>query len=183
MTKMRALLHRIAELYSMMFASVMHERVTTYRADAGNEADTDDVGASLRAYIEHARTSAPANPASSPPRAVASEAPAAAQSPPPTHDEYIGNSASPLVSNPLLDYFKKNNTYSQLAPSLSEKLKISAWEHTHRAIRLTHQADYAGARLHADLANNAVHELGHYLSDEDFRAFKSAVKSELLRKA
>ena len=83
-------------------------------------------------------------------------------------------------ANPLSQHLKKNNLDDELATPIGHKLSSSAWNHTHSAIRCAHQGDYANAKLHADLANNAIHELGHYVSTAEFTRFKQAIKSELL---
>jgi hypothetical protein len=178
LNRLESLLHAIAKLYSGIFATVLKERVTSYHAETGNSYD-DDIGAALRSYIKQvkqtASTNHPGNSAAISPTGAASDRISASTL----------NSASEQVNNPLSDYLKKNGAYPELALAspLGEKLKRSAWDHTHSAIRLAHQGDYASAKLHADLANNAVHELGHFMPEADFSAFKAAVKAELHSKS
>jgi hypothetical protein len=180
MSKMQSLLHAIAKLYSSVVATVVHERVMSYHADTGAD-DDDDIGASLRDYINNVKKNATTAPSVS--QSVVTEP----VLPTATHGK--GNTA--LLENPsagaldstLSDYFKKHTASSRLGTPLGEKLKTSAWNHTHSAIRFAHQGDFASAKLHAELANNAIHELGHYMPEDDFIAFKRAVKAELLDKA
>lgn len=175
LNRMESLLESIAKLYSGVFASVMHERVNTYHAEQ-QAGDINDIGDALRTYIKRLQQQTS--------RAqVETSEPMLPQAP--SHDHPVA-SVDGHVSGPhenaLSDYFKKHNAPAEFASPLSEKLKSSAWAHTHSAIRFAHEGDYASAKLYADLANNAIHELGHYLSATDFMAFKRAVKSELLSK-
>lgn len=183
MNTLQSLLHRIAALYSHMFANVMHERVSAYHAHPGSDDDDDDIGTTLRAYIKHTKQLAAANTALSTHQSGVTEPALTSVLQP---QQLVEISASPnanAVSNPLSEYFQKNNTHSDLAPPLVKKLQASAWEHTHSAIRLAHQGDFTSAKLHADLASNAIRQLGHYMSEVDFKTFKRAVKAELLDKA
>lgn len=179
MSKFQSLLHAIAKLYASVVANVVHERATAYRADIS--AANDDIGAALHAYILDRKKNASAT-ASPPPSGMTDPVlPATLQ--PGLTSAVIENANTGNTSNPLSDYFQKNKAYPALATPLGEKLKTSAWAHTHSAIRFAHQGDYASAKLYAELANNAVHELGHYMPEDDFRAFKRAVIAELLNKA
>jgi hypothetical protein len=179
MTKLQALLNAIAKLYSGVVATVVHERVHAYHADAAND---DDIADALRTYIKQIKQKASTHTAPIDTSSGLAE-PALTAETPSGHSAIAAESANTSgISNPLSDYFQKNNAYSELTSPLGEKLKSSAWEHTHSAIRLAHQGDFASAKLHADLANNAIHELGHYMPEADFIAFKRAVKAELLDK-
>ena len=135
----------------------------------------------MRAYIKHVKKQAATQTAPSIPQTTKTD-PTRAETHAENRTAWADKPAAGDLSNPLSDFFKKNNAYSELASPLGEKLKTSAWEHTHSAIRLAHQGEFSKAKLHADLANSAVHELGHYMSEADFIAFKRAVKAELLTK-
>jgi len=176
LNRLESLLHAIAKLYSGVFATVLQERVSSYHAEASAGYD-DDIGEALRTYIKQIKQHA------SPHQAGVSK-PASPNGTSSEHNHASSpNTVSEELNNPLADYFKKNGTHTELSSPLGEKLKRSAWDHTHTAIRLAHQGDYASAKLHADLANNAIHELGHFMPDADFIAFKAAVKAELHAKA
>ena len=182
MNKLQTLLHALAKLYSGMFANILHERVSAYHANDDSDSD-NDIGASLRTYIKNVKQHAAANPTPLVNRSGVTEPTLPAVAYPEQSDALADKPDIIAISNPLSNYFKKNKSSSELAPPLSEKLKASAWEHTHSVIRLAHMGDYSSAKLHAELANNALHELKHYMPEADFNAFKSAVKAELLSKS
>lgn len=180
MSKMQSLLHAIAKLYSSIFATVLHERAAAYHANTGAD-DDDDIGVSLREYINHVKKTATTTPSSTPSAVTEPVLPTTIRS---EQNTALANDLNAgALDSTLSDHFKKHTASSRLATPLGEKLKTSAWNHTHSAIRFAHQGDFASAKLHADLANNAIHELGHYMPEEDFIAFKRAVKAELLDKA
>ena len=180
MSKMQTLLHAIAKLYSSIVATVLHERAAAYHANTGVD-DDDDIGVSLREYINQVKKNATSTPSVTQSAVTEPALPAAMHG---EHNTQLADNAhAETLDSTLSDYFKKHTASSRLATPLGEKLKTSAWNHTHSAIRFAHQGDFASAKLHAELANNAIHELGHYMPEEDFIAFKRAVKAELLDKA
>jgi hypothetical protein len=173
LNRLESLLHAMAKLYTDMFSSLMHERTAAYHAASD---DAEDIGVALHAYIKQIKHHATL------PHALAVE-PIPATDTLANHTNPEANT-SPMahVQNPLAEYFKKNNASAELATPIGEKLKLSAWDHTQSTIRFAHQGDYANAKLHADLANNAIHELSHFMNAADFSAFKRAVKAELFDK-
>lgn len=72
-------------------------------------------------------------------------------------------------------YFRNNHKHSVVSLNAGDKLIQSTWEHIHASIRVAHQGDVKTARLHADLANNALKEAEHYLSAPVFSAFSQEV--------
>lgn len=173
---LQSLLHAITELYSGIISHVVHDRISAYHSDGGN---SDDVGAALHEYIVRIKRST--QHADSPTSTQAEPvAPHGAPHAHPQADMPVENGHD--LAKALSQQLQKNSLGAELATSLGHKLSASAWEHTHSAIRFAHQGDYANAKLHADLANNAIHELGHYLSAAEFTRFKQAIKAELLTK-
>lgn len=172
---LHALLQSMQKLYSGIMSSLVRDRLTAYHEGGSNSFD-DDIGASLNQYINNLSAQTQANAAQQP-----------AQSDPPLPPKAVFNttpsSAPGDTPNPLSGYFKKNKSYSELAPRISDKLKESAWEHTHTAIRLARLGDFTTAKLHAGLANNAIKELAHYLPETEYAEFKNIIKTELLAKA
>ena len=76
-------------------------------------------------------------------------------------------------------YFRSKQTESVRDPEMSKKLKKSTWNHIHTALRLARQGEVRTARLHADIANHALHEAGHYMSEEEYRKFTLEVEEKL----
>jgi len=70
-------------------------------------------------------------------------------------------------------------TGSHLNPEMGGVLRKRTWEHIHAALRLARQGDAKNARLHVDLANAALAEAAHYLTDEEISEFATALKEKL----
>ena len=171
---MQSLLHAIAKLYSNLFSNLVHERLEAYH-DTG--VNSDDIGTALYAYIMRVKNSEFTTGMGLLKQPIPSSAALQFSN---HHESAQGINSNHLVEpNPLSDYFHKTNEDAQPLPPLGGKLKASAWDHTHSAIRFAHQGDYANAKLHAVLANNAVHELGRFMSEKDFISFTQAVRTEL----
>ncbi|MBI1422940.1 MAG: hypothetical protein GC149_05680 [Gammaproteobacteria bacterium] len=173
LSQLEAILHTMAKLYSSMFAMIVHERISTYHTPCDN---AEDVGVALHSYIRHIKYLSVEEPL------FAAEV---------LDSELVIGHANAAMAmfpgaampgNPLAEYFKKNTTYSELAPPIVEKLKSRAWEHTFSTIRYAHHGDFANAKLHADLANNAIYELSHFMTTTDYNDFKCAVKAALFDK-
>ena len=62
---------------------------------------------------------------------------------------------------------------SKIAPDpyMGDKLKDSTWSHIHTALLQARQGDTSNAKLHADIANQALKEAAHYMSEEDYKVF------------
>ena len=65
------------------------------------------------------------------------------------------------------------------ATHLGEKLGISTKEHIRTALRYVREQNPELAKMHADLANEALQQAAHYLSDEAYIELKSSVLAEI----
>ena len=65
-------------------------------------------------------------------------------------------------------HLKKRKSSSIIQPHIGDKLKKSAWEHIHASIRCAKQGSIKKAKLHADIAGNAIEEAGHFMNDSDY---------------
>ena len=59
---------------------------------------------------------------------------------------------------------------------MGDKLKESAWEHIHSAIRFAKQGQVDKAKVHADIAGHAIEEAGHYLNHEEYSALVNRIE-------
>ena len=53
-------------------------------------------------------------------------------------------------------------------PRLGEKLKESTWSHIHTARLQARQGNISNAKLHASIAQEALNEAAHYISEDDY---------------
>jgi hypothetical protein len=69
-------------------------------------------------------------------------------------------------------YFHSKKTFTPLKtndPYLGDKLKDSTWSHIHTAQLQARQGNTINAKLHAGIANDALKEAAHYMSDKDYQ--------------
>jgi len=81
----------------------------------------------------------------------------------------------------LAHHFKKNKTVTVSNSCMSEKLKERTWEHVHSALRLARQGNQEQAQFHVDIATNALKELAHYISVDEFKCLSSEIEESLKR--
>lgn len=65
-------------------------------------------------------------------------------------------------------HLKHRESSSVSQPRMGDNLKASAWEHIHKAIRFAKQGEVENAKLHTNIAGQALEEAGHYLNDKDY---------------
>ena len=69
-------------------------------------------------------------------------------------------------------YFHPKKIFTPLKttdPYLADKLKDSTWSHIHAAQLQARQGNTINAKLHAGIANDALKEAAHYMSDKDYK--------------
>jgi len=69
-------------------------------------------------------------------------------------------------------YFHSEKIFTPLKtsdPYLGDKLKDSTWSHIHAAQLQARQGNTINAKLHAGIANDALKEAAHYMSDKDYQ--------------
>lgn len=83
------------------------------------------------------------------------------------------------IWNSLGSYFRRSPRGTTYHQNMGERLKESVWDHSHAALRLARQGKLEQARLHVDIANNALMEVGHYMDESEFKAFSTEVQKSL----
>lgn len=79
----------------------------------------------------------------------------------------------------LSHYFRTRRQHPTLNSHVAESLRESTWEHLHTALRLAREGNLCGAKLHADIANNALKEAARHMSADDYRDFKARIDAQL----
>ena len=79
-----------------------------------------------------------------------------------------------------VDHYKFK-TSSECNPAIKEQLAKNTWTHIHAAIRNARQGKKTEAKLYGELANNALKEAAHYMTEEEYLKFTSSIDLELNR--
>jgi hypothetical protein len=173
------LINALQRLYARIASLVLEKRMGSYREEAGSVAD-HRLSTLLSDHIDRLAESRPANGVKAQGKAPEDEVHTA------THNLSLGRRQSEhqasIMSRTLSGlgrYFRSNRTESVLDPEMSKKLKKSTWTHIHTAIRLARQGDARTAKLHLDIASQALQEAGHYMPKEEHIAFTVEIEEKL----
>lgn len=79
----------------------------------------------------------------------------------------------------LSSYFHQHFPTSSQPRSLAETLRHSSWQHINMALNYARHGKREGARLHADLAQNAIQMVNQYMSNEEYQAFELELSTRL----
>ena len=177
--EINALLHALQRLYARITSLFLNKRMGSYREEAGSVAD-HDLATLLSDHIDRLAARGPANSGKTKRQVSEQKVQTATQNPSPGRppsDHQVSIVSG--ILNGLGRYFKSNRTEPALDPELSEKLKKSTWNHIHTALRLARQGEARTAKLHLDIASQALKEAAHYMSREEHIAFTVEVEEKL----
>ncbi|TNF37416.1 MAG: hypothetical protein EP315_02670 [Gammaproteobacteria bacterium] len=169
------LLRSLHSLFSHVARLDLQKRIETWKQQPGNN-QPQDIAAPLSDYIDKLATSHSA--ASS----TAGEADHASTAQPVPGETSSSTQKASVVngfSTNLSEYLKSHPMHSDSDIYLGEKLRASTWSHIHTALLKARQGDVKAARVHADIANQAMKEAAHYLSEETFRQFADEIARAL----
>lgn len=89
--------------------------------------------------------------------------------------------AGRAVENEFSKYLKMENLTSVTQPGIVAKLTESIWEHVHAALRIARNGDAEKARLHLDIVDQALNEVGNYMDSDDFSRLVNSVEQYLIK--
>jgi hypothetical protein len=177
------LIQALQRLYSRIASFILEKRMGSYRGEAGSVAD-HRLSTLLSDHIDRLAESRPANGVKAQGKAPEHKVHTATDkqrlnlSLGQRQSEHQVSIMSRALSG-LGRYFRSKQTESVLDPEMSKKLKKSTWTHIHTAIRLARQGDARTAKLHLDIASQALQEAGHYMPKEEHIAFTVEIEEKL----
>ncbi|MCB1752095.1 MAG: hypothetical protein KDI74_10250 [Gammaproteobacteria bacterium] len=177
-TGIKALLDSLQALYAKMSALIINKRINSYRKEGGAQLDTEILSA-LYDIVEK-------TPAAQSPRAdngdgrPATEAEGASTGESHRSPEVRQPGTAPATQHSdLSNHLHTNLSKTADSEHLGAKLKTSAWDHIHTSLRYVREGNAELARMHAGLANEALHQASHHMSDTEYVELKTAVLEEL----
>jgi hypothetical protein len=69
----------------------------------------------------------------------------------------------------------------KVRPHMKEQMHKNALHHINMSYFLAHKGDRHGAKLHIELAENAVHTASRFMSDEEYEAFEQVISLRIER--
>ena len=154
------------KLYYRLCDMDLHKHMNFYNRNTSTY-KTPDISASLTKHIDKlAPTGKPASPGASS-TATAGSSKRASEPEKAKQPNQQSGWLNKLISNIL----PKKTFTSKITPDpyMGNKLKDSTWSHIHTALLHARQGDANTAKLHADIANQALKEAAHYMSEEDYK--------------
>lgn len=73
------------------------------------------------------------------------------------------------IKDSLALHYKESSSNNETDNYMGERLKKSAWSHIHTAIMQARAGEERIAKLHADIANQALKEAAHYMHAEEYK--------------
>jgi len=76
------------------------------------------------------------------------------------------------ITRMVSTFFRPQKMFTSIKASnqyMGEKLKDSIWSHTHAATLHARQGNVSNAKLHAQIANDALKEAAHYMNEKDYK--------------
>jgi len=159
------LLQTLHELYYKLCDRDLRKRMSSYHRDTSSN-DAPDISTSVINNFDKL------TPASKPSNAAVTSSATDRSSNKPAK---TSSATQPKWLNKVVSSFNRPKKIfaSKIAPNqkMGEKLKDSTWSHIHTALLHARQGDLSNAKLHADIANGALKEAAHYMTEEDYKVF------------
>lgn len=161
------LLHDLHMLYHRLFAIDLRKRMSFYHRHTGSN-EAPDISTSLAQHIDKL---APAVKAKTVDTASTTSTLSAKRTGKPENPTPSGKQRQGVFK--LVNTFTRpKKIFSSMKtgdPYMGEKLKESTWSHIHAAQLQARQGNIDIAKLHAGIANDALKEASHYMSEDDYK--------------
>jgi len=173
----KSLLNKLKRLYTELFLVGLHKRIDSYHAFMHSD-QHNDIGDTLHGLIDQIVIEASHNYSVQDYRHkkfLTAETD-------PTNDKAIprqGDGSMLSMTLNGLSVFLQQQKLKSDNPHMAEKFQQVIWEHVHAAHRFARQGDARTAKLHADIANNAIKSLAHYMPVEAYEVLCNDIRQQL----
>lgn len=174
----KALLDSLQALHSKLSVLILNRRIDSYRKDSGHHLDKQILStlydiAENTPKPENLKTGAEdtrlVNQAGGMVPGDSNRAPGVKQS----------NAPPAIPHSDLSSHLHTNLSKTSDSGHLGEKLKASAWDHIHTSLRYVRQGKADLAKMYADLANEALQQASHHMTDDEYIVMKTSILEEL----
>lgn len=178
MDKNESILIILKRLYTKIFLVSLHNRISSYHASLDLNHHHQEIGDILHNLINETINDISLNNSSSVYPKLTN----------PYEEENLDNTNSKTIKNEptttsmtingLSLYFKKNKALDQ-NPSMAARLRRCVWDHVHTVHRLSRNGDENTARLHVNIACDAMKTLSHFMEKEEYNEFFKLVSTQI----
>ncbi len=176
-----SLLNKIRRLYTRLFLVSLHDRIHSYRSLPPSD-NHHEISGALHKLIDEIVIEVSRNYTLEDYRdikyqTVVSSITSAETGKLQSHSTNMGS----MTLNGLSLYLKNHQAQEDYL-HLSEKLQRCVWDHVHSAHRLALTGDGVTAKLHADIACNAIKVLSSYMPADDYSEFYNEINCQITTK-
>lgn len=173
-TWIKSLMDSLQTLYSKLSLVILNQRMHSYRKANGAVVDKE-ILSTLYDMVEKTPAGKNSGSAVSDARPV-TETDGLTSGVRKTGSDFKQRAAAPeMVHKDLSNHLHKNTD----SENLGAKLSASAWDHIHASLRYLREEKPDLAKMHAGLANEALQQASHHLTDETYTELKSSIMTEL----
>lgn len=178
--ELHALMNALQHLYLSISSKLVTRRIEP-RAPSAMAGDSADIAASLDAHLgqqaeasQRALAERAAQVNGQAEQAIASEG-----------EQHVkrhrpeGKRSGLGLFGVLSKHFRRGAAKGDALASLGEKMKANTTDHINKALRLARQGNAQGAKMHAELAENAMKTASAYMPEDEYKAFKEMVENRL----
>jgi hypothetical protein len=165
--RLNRLSRALRELYYKLCNMDLHKHMNFYKRNTGTN-KAPDISASLTKHIDKL---VPASKPTSPGATSTATARSSKRATRPDNAKQPNQQPGWLNKVVTSITLPKKIFASKITPDpyMGDKLKDSTWSHIHTALLHARQGEANTAKLHADIANEALKEAAHYMSKEDHK--------------
>ena len=172
------LLHRVKRLYSELFLAALHDRINSYHAFMHSPKHSE-ISDTLHDLIdETVREASNTHSVMDYKEMKFLDDEMVSASNKFKYNKSHSTEANSNAMNHLSSHLARRNLQGH-DDHVAAKLQRSVWEHIHSAHRSARSGNSDTAKLHADLAVNAMKTLSHYLSAEEYSDFLTEISNRL----
>lgn len=175
-----SLINKIRRLYTELFLVALHNRIDSYHSFLHSNKH-NELSVMLHEVIDEIVKEASRNYSVEDYRNIKFKGVEGSSTSDPDMPNSIYNHSANMGSmtlNGLSIYLKKQQAQEN-DPHMSIKLQRCVWDHVHSAHRFAREGDRNTAKLHADIACNAIKALSHYMPAEEYSDFFNEIGNQL----
>jgi len=176
----KPLLDSLQQLYMKLSTLILQRRMESYRKEGGKDVDNEILSV-LNEIVDGAASAQGSDSVAiegaggGQPDQVSSVEQGNAD-----RSKQVGPTATPSTAfTDLSSHMHASLSGNSDVHPLGKKLKASAWEHIHTALRYAREQKAELARMYANLAQEALQQASHHMTDEAYSELKQSLLEEL----
>ena len=173
----RTLLQTLKDLYTKVFIVSLYNRLHQYHSSVDSD-QHQQLNVSLHKFINEIIDNVSNYSSEKKRREETSQADEILIKPANANKAVTQPRIASLTLNALSLYFKRNKALEK-DPSIASKLQTCVRDHSQSARRLARSGNDISAKIHANIASDALKTLSHYMTSEEYNDFFNEVNQQM----